>query len=214
MGKKIIDIKEIIWDDIEMFFISSQKKMENEKWYTRLKKTMESSGMNLLNCLYWFNFIGFEKSNEAVIDGEDSGNNIWIQITIRTDKPKYRDDTINKFPPNWKSHLKKLLFLTLVYEPSWNKTYKSWRELNKSNLVNNFDFNVATDIYTFDRIHTEIIWHTDINKVFDVVVLLYKIFPDYFQDLYNKIYEILSNITDLQNIKSARLNIQNDTFSS
>lgn len=214
MSKKIIDIKEKIWDELESFFMDSQRKMENEKWYTRLKKLMESSWMNLLNCLYGLSFSGYEKSNQEVIDGEDKDNKIWIQITISQDKPKYRDKTVNNFPPAWKEYLNKLFFLTLVFEPKWDITYKSWVELNRKTPTDKFDFNVYTDIYTFDRLHREIMWHTNIDKVFDVVILLYKIFPDYFDNLHEEIQRILLNVNSLQDIKSARLEMQNETFSS
>lgn len=208
MNNKIREIKEDISLEIEDFFVWYQLKMKNEwkAWKTYLKKFQEWSWMNLLNHLYWFDLSLCKKPNQEVIDGEDTTINIWIQITIEKDKAKFRDETISKFPPKNKTYLSKLIFLVLVFDPDWEKTYKKWTDLNTS------FFNCINDIYTLDKIHRHIESFTDIDKVYETVILLYKMFPAYFEELVNKIKRIMNNCSDLKKIKNSVIKLQQETF--
>lgn len=194
----------LIDDKLEAFFMKCDYQMINEwkKWMTFLKKYAERDWLNLLNYIYWKNFKQSSNPIQWVIDWEDIEKNIWIQVTIETEKSKFRDDTINKFPPKWKEYLKKLEFLVLTYNSRWN-VFKSWNDLN-------CDFFTCTeDIYTLFRLHKDIMQLADIEKIFDIIKILNSMYPGEFSELISYIKDIEISNNNLDEIKKSVLEFKN-----
>lgn len=58
------------------------------------------------------------------------------------------------------------------------RAYTWWTELNRNISSNNFDFNVRTDIYTFDTIIDLVYQETEIEKIYKILDEFVKIFPN------------------------------------
>ena len=191
---------------LEDFFDKSDRQIDRESkaWMNYLKKYAERDWMELLNQIYWYNIILCTKINEESIDWEDINKSLWIQISNRIDKPKFRN-TIKAFPPSEKTYLSKLIFLVLTYNSRWT-TYKTWIDLN------NTYFNCSYNIISLYKLHQDIISITDIKKIFDIINTLYLMFPNEFSDLIDELKRILLKYNDLQKIRDSVGGLKSETF--
>lgn len=152
----------------------------------------EAECMNILNSFFGYNFIVCDKVNQKAIDWYCWVNDIWIQVTNRTDKnTKFKKETIDvAWSLEGYPNLKRLKFFVLQYG-KW-ETYKTWTDLNQSKLKwDDFDFDNKKDIVTFDVIMNSITSETDLNKVKGFISTLIDLFPK--EDWISEYNDLLKN---------------------